>query len=263
MNAHPTAIIESGAEIADDAEIGPNAYISAESKIGAGCRISSQAHLVGKVELGARSSVGIGAIIGTDPQSVGFDPAIQSGVAIGENNVIREHATIHRSLYEGENTRVGNDNFLMTGSHLGHDTVIGDRNVIANNCLLGGHVIVGNRCFLGGGAVFHQFTRIGDLVIVQGQAALGLDLPPFVIAAGRNRVAGINVVGLRRADFDRETRAGIKEAFDLFYNRGLNLSQAQAEAEKREWQGHAADFVAFFQEKSHRGFCLQSGKGAR
>ncbi len=263
MRAHPTAIVESGAEIADDVEIGPYAFIDSRVRIGSGCRIASQAHLLGRVELGSGNQVGVGAVIGADPQSVGFDSGISSGVIIGNDNTFREHTTIHRSLYEGVSTRVGDGNFLMAGSHLGHDVTIGNRNVIANSCLLGGHVTVGDSCFLGGGSVFHQFVRLGDFIMIQGLTALGLDVPPFVIAAGRNRIAGLNVVGLRRADFDREARAAIKEAFDLFYHRGLNLTQAQERAASRTWPDPAARFVKFFQEESHRGFCLQSRRSAR
>ncbi|MCB1232639.1 MAG: acyl-ACP--UDP-N-acetylglucosamine O-acyltransferase [Verrucomicrobiae bacterium] len=263
MKAHPTALIDPAAGIADDVEIGPYTIIESGVRIDAGCRIGSHVHLLGSVEIGAGTTVGPGAIIGADPQSVGFDPAVKSGVVIGKDNVIREYVTIHRGLKDGANTRIGDHNFLMTGAHLGHDVILGNHTVIANNCLLAGHVIVGNRCFLGGGSVYHQFMRIGDFVMAQGLAALGLDIPPFVIAAGTNRIAGINVTGLKRANLDRDVRAGIKGAFDLFYCRGLNLSQALEEAGKREWRGEAAQFVDFFRQETHRGFCLQSRRGAR
>lgn len=263
MKAHPTALIDPAAEIADDVEIGPYTIIESGARIDSGCRIAGHVHLLGLVEIGSGTTVGPGAVIGSDPQSIGFDPTIRSGVKIGERNVIREHSTVHRSMYEGQSTTMGNDNFLMTGAHLGHDVTIGDRNVIANNCLLGGHVQMGNRCFLGGGSVYHQFVRIGDSVIVQGLGGLSLDIPPFVIAAGINRIAGINVVGLRRANLDRDARSAIKAAFDLFYCRGLNLTQALEEAKQREWPDEAARFIDFFQQKSHRGICLQSRRGTR
>ncbi|MCB1089220.1 MAG: acyl-ACP--UDP-N-acetylglucosamine O-acyltransferase, partial [Verrucomicrobiae bacterium] len=116
----------------------------------------------------------------------------------------------------------------------------------------------GNRCFLGGGTVYHQFMRIGDYVIVRGLSALGLDIPPFVIAAGVNRIAGLNVVGLRRGGFSTEDRAAIKKAFDLIYRGGMNLSQALAEADRQgSWEGPAGQFIDFFREKSRRGYCLQ------
>jgi len=106
--------------------------------------------------------------------------------------------------------------------------------------------------------VYHQFIRIGDFAMAQGNAAMSLDLPPFVIAASVNRIAGLNVVGLRRGGFDREARAGIKRVFSLLYAGGLNLTQALEETSRLgPWDGPAETFVQFFREKSHRGVCLR------
>lgn len=263
MIAHATAVIAPEARIAADVEIGPYSVIEAGVRIGAGCRIGPHVHLAGDIELGEGCSVGTGAILGADPQSSGFDPRTPSGVTIGARNRIREYVTIHRSLFENQRTRIGNENFLMTGAHLGHDVRLGNRNVIANNCLLAGHVTVGDGCFLGGGSVYHQFVRLGDMVMVQGLAALGQDIPPYTIAAGTNRIAGINVVGLKRVGIEPEIRANIKEAFDLIYCSGLNLTQSLAEAERRDWDDRAGRFIDFFRAESHRGICLQTRRGAR
>ena len=258
MKAHPTALISPEAELADDVEVGPYTVIEGPVRIGAGTRVGSHVCLRGDVRIGPGCQVGSGSILGADPQSVGFDPAIQSGVEIGEGNIIREYVTIHRSLYEGQDTRIGRHNFLMTGAHLGHDVIMGDHNVVANNCLLAGHVEIGHRCFLGGGSAFHQFMRIGDYVIVRGQSAFGLDIPPFVTAAGVNRISGLNVIGLRRGGFDRDARAEIKKAFDLLYRSGLNLTQALSEADSRDgWSDHARLFIDFFRVQGRRGFCLK------
>ncbi|MCB1090334.1 MAG: acyl-ACP--UDP-N-acetylglucosamine O-acyltransferase [Verrucomicrobiae bacterium] len=258
MKAHPTAQISPEANIAEDVEIGPFSLIEGPVTLAAGCRVASHVILQGDVRVGEGTRIGAGSIIGADPQSVGFDESIRSGVEIGCRNQIREYVTIHRSLYEGQSTKLGDENFLMTGAHLGHDVIAGNHNVIANNCLLAGHVMIGNRCFLGGGTVYHQFMRIGDYVIVRGLSALGLDIPPFVIAAGVNRIAGLNVVGLRRGGFSSEDRAAIKRAFDLIYRGGMNLSQALAEADRQSsWEGPAGQFIDFFREKSRRGYCLQ------
>ncbi|MCB1065441.1 MAG: acyl-ACP--UDP-N-acetylglucosamine O-acyltransferase [Verrucomicrobiae bacterium] len=258
MKAHTTAVIDPQAEIAEDVEIGAYSIIDGGAVIESGCHIGSHVHLLGRVHLGRDCRIGPGSIIGADPQAVSFDPTVDSGVWIGPRNNIREYVTIHRSLYAGQQTRMGSDNFLMTGVHLGHDASLGDGNIIANNCLLAGHVSLGNRAFLGGGAVFHQFIRIGDLVMVQGLSAIKQDVAPFTIAAGLNRIAGINSIGLRRANFGRAERNAIKRAYELVFRRGLNLSQALAEAEKSSWDEAANRFFGFFKEKSHRGFCLHS-----
>ncbi len=258
MKAHSTAVIDPQAEIAPDAEIGPYAIIEGGARIGSGCRIGSHAHLLGRVHLDRDCHIGAGAILGADPQSVSFDPAVKSGVVLGPRNRVREYATIHRSLFEGQDTRLGSDNFLMTGAHIGHDVILGDGNIVANNCLLAGHVTVGDRNFLGGGSVYHQFIRVGSGVMVQGLAGLSQDAPPFVIVTGINRIAGINAVGLRRAKFDTPTRTAIKRAFDLVYRQNLNLTQALEQADQTQWEGPAALFLDFFREKSHRGICLQT-----
>lgn len=257
MNIHPTAIVSAQAEIAEGVEIGPYTIIDGPASIAAGCRIGSHVHLLGEVTLGSGCQIGAGAIIGADPQSLGFDPAIRSGVEIGEKNRIREYVTIHRSLYEGKKTRIGAENYLMTGAHFGHDVRLGDHNVVANNCLLAGHVEVGDRCFLGGGSVYHQFVKIGDYVMVQGLGGLGKDLAPFLIAAEVNRIAGLNVVGLRRGGFTAEERQSLRRAYQLIFRSGMNLKQALEEAEKAEWQGPAIRFLEFLRNGSDRGFCLQ------
>src|SRR5947199_10599173 len=114
----------------------------------------------------------------------------------------------------------------MAGAHIGHNCAIGNNVIIANNCLLGGYVRVDDGAFLGGGSTFDQFMHIGRLVMVQGSSAFGKDLPPFVVAAERNFVFGLNIIGMRRAGFSANDRDEIKEAFKLVYLSGLNTSQA-------------------------------------
>lgn len=256
MSVHPTALVDPGATIAEDVEIGPYSIIGSQVTIEPGCRIASQVNLIGKVSIGKNSEIGIGSVIGADPQAVDFDPSIESGVRIGERNRLREYVTIHRSLDAGKQTLVGDDNFLMTGAHLGHDVILGNHNVIANNCLLAGHVTVEDRCFLGGGSVFHQFIRIGSYVITQGLTAMGQDIPPFLMAAGTNQIGGLNIVGMRRAGFDPSDRKEIKRAFKLVYSQGLNLPQALKEAAKQEWSAPAEALLTFLRAESHRGVCL-------
>lgn len=260
MKAHPTALVSPQADIADDVVIGPYAIIEGPVRLASGCRVAAHAQILGRVEAGPACQIGPAAILGGDPQALGFDPSTDSGVILGARNVIREHVTIHRGLREGAFTRLGDDNFLMAGAHLGHDVQAGNHNVIANNALLGGHVAVGDRCFLGGGSVYHQFVRLGDLVMVQGQAAIGLDLPPFVTADGANRVAGLNAVGLRRGGFSREDRQAVKRAYELVYRQGLNLQQALEAAGREEWPEPARRFLDFFRANSKRGVCLQVRK---
>jgi UDP-N-acetylglucosamine acyltransferase len=150
----------------------------------------------------------------------------------------------------------------MSGAHIGHNCLIGNNVVIANNCLLAGHVRVDDGAFLGGGSTFHQFMHIGRLVMVQGSSAFGKDLPPFVIAAERNCVFGLNIVGLRRAGLSAKNRDEIKQAFNLVYLSGLNTSQALDKAATMRFGAPAREFLDFVATSTKRGICpLKRGTG--
>ena len=255
MKIHPTAIIHPDAQIADDVEIGPYVCIEGAAIIGAGCVVQAHAVFSGSVVLGKNNRIGYGAIVGAWPQDLSFKLERDSSVVIGDNNTIRELCTIHRATGEGNATRIGNDCFLMAGAHLAHEVRVGDNVIIANNALLGGHVQIADRVFIGGGCVFHQFIRVGRLAICQGASAFSKDIPPFTLAAERNTVAGLNVVGLRRAGFDSAQRQEIKDAFKLLYKSGFNTAQALEAAQKREWSAHGREFFDFVAQAKKRGIC--------
>jgi UDP-N-acetylglucosamine acyltransferase len=250
---HPTAIIAPEASIAAAVEIGPFAVVEGPVRLGEGVRIGGHVWISGDVEIGAGSTIGWGSVVGADPQDLGFDPATCSGVRIGPGNTLREYVTIHRSASGGGFTRLGRGNFLMTGVHLAHDVELGDDNVLANNVLLAGHVCVGNGAFLGGGAGFHQFLRVGDLAMVQGNAAISQDVPPFCVAHGQNRLAGLNTVGLRRAGFDAPARSEIKKVFHLLFRAGLASGAALREAGDVAISPAAASLVAAVASPSRKG----------
>jgi len=252
---HPTALIDPQALIDPTAEIGPYVVIDGKVEVGAGCRIEAHAQLVGQVVVGEGTRIGRGAVIGAEPQDLGFDPATESSVILGKNNVIREHVTIHRSSKQGGVTRMGDGNYLMVGCHLAHDVVLGDRNVLANGSMLAGHIQMGNSTFIGGGAVFHQFLRIGDFCVIQGNGSFSKDIPHFCAAQRINRITGLNVVGLRRQGFTAEDRASIKELFHVLFCDGMNLSQAVAQATAKEWPDKARRLLEFVQAPSQKGVC--------
>lgn len=252
---HPTASIHPDARLGKGVRVGPYAVIEGPAVIGDGCVIQAHAVITGWVRMGAGNTIGYGAIVGADPQDYAFNPATESWVILGDNNRIREYVTLHRGTGEGTETRVGSHCFLMTGVHVGHNAQVADRVVIANNVLLAGHVHVDTGVFLGGGSVFHQFVHIGRQAIVQGNAAMSKNVPPFVIAALINGVVGINVVGLRRSGMDAAARKEVKDAFKLLYKSGLNTSQALAIAKEREWTEPGRTFFDFVAGVGKRGIC--------
>ncbi|MGB9476509.1 MAG: acyl-ACP--UDP-N-acetylglucosamine O-acyltransferase [Candidatus Udaeobacter sp.] len=252
---HPTAIVDPAARIADDVEVGPFSIVGSQVTIGEKTIVQSHVVIEGEVQIGAGNFIGHGVVIGVPPQDVSFSTDRKTKVEIGNNNIIREYCTIHRGTAEGSATKIGDKNFLMVGAHIGHNCEIGNNVVIANNCLLAGYVQVDDGAFLGGGSTFHQFMHIGRLVMVQGSSAFGKDLPPFVVAAERNLVFGLNVVGLRRAGFSAEDREDVKAAFKLVYLSGLNISQTLEKAATMKLGNAAREFVDFVANAKKRGIC--------
>ena len=252
---HPTTIVDPDAQIGVDVEIGPFSVIGPQAVIGQKTIVQSHVVIEGQVTIGSGNFIGHGAIIGAPPQDLSFSPERKTMVEIGNDNVIREYCTIHRGSPEGSVTRIGNKNFPMGGAHVGHNCAVGNNVVIANNCLLAGHVRVDDGAFLGGGSTFHQHMHVGRLVMVQGSSAFGKDLPPFVIAAERNSVFGINVIGLKRAGFSVQDRDEIKTAFKVLYTSGLNISQALEKGAALNLGAPAREFLDFVINAKKRGIC--------
>jgi UDP-N-acetylglucosamine acyltransferase len=252
---HPTAIVDPNAKLAANVEIGPFSIIGPH--VGIGEKTIMQSHVVieAEVAIGRGNFIGHGAIIGVPPQDVSFSAERKTKVEIGDNNIIREYCTIHRGSPDRSATKIGDNNFLMAGAHVGHNCVIGNNVVIANNCLLAGYVRVDDGAFLGGGSTFHQFMHIGRLVMVQGSSAFGKDLPPFVTAAERNSVFGLNTLGMRRAGLNANDRDEIKDAFKLIYLSGLNTSQALDKAKTMTFGAPAREFLDFVAKSKKRGIC--------
>jgi UDP-N-acetylglucosamine acyltransferase len=252
---HPSAILDANAKIGADAQIGPFSIVGPDVTIGDNTIVQSHVVIEAEVAIGRRNFIGHGAIIGVPPQDVSFSLERKTKVEIGDDNIFREYCTIHRGSPDGSATKIGDKNFLMAGAHIGHNCVIGNDVIIANNCLLAGHVRVDDGAFLGGGSTFHQFMHVGRLVMVQGSSAFGKDLPPFVIAAERNAVFGLNIVGLRRAGLSANDRNEIKDAFKLVYLSGLNTSQALDKAATMTFGAPAREFLDFVANAKKRGIC--------
>lgn len=211
---HPTAIISPQAQLADDVDIGPYCIVEGDVHLGPGVKLIANVHLQGPLQIGQLTTVYPGAAIGMPPQDVKFkqgDPT--AGVVIGARAIIREHVTIHAATRTDIPTRVGDNAFMMVGSHMGHDSAIGDNVILVNGSCLGGHARVENNATLSGMAVVHQFCRVGRFAFMSGRSGTSQDVPPFCILAERNGLAGINAVGLRRAGFPREHITALRAAY--------------------------------------------------
>jgi UDP-N-acetylglucosamine acyltransferase len=258
VKIHPTAIVDPGAQIGADVEIGPYCMISAGAVIGDRSRLQAHAVIEGSVTMGPENFVGYGAIIGAAPQDLAFDPQTQSSVEIGKGNTIREYCTIHRGTVEGSTTKIGDGSFLMVGNHIGHNCVVGNGVVMANDCLLAGYVRIDDRAFIGGGSRFHQGIRMGRLVMAEGRFTQ--NLPPFLSAA-KNEVYGYNILGMRRANFSGAERDEVKRAFKLLYRSGLNTKQALEKAAEIEFGPIGREFFDFVANAGKRGI-VSYGSGA-
>ncbi len=227
MNIHPTAIIHPNARIGEGVEIGPYSVIGEHVSIGRDTKIASHVLIEGWTMIGERNRILPFSSIGTPPQDIGYRDD-ETFVIMGDDNVIRECATIHRATTkEDRKTVIGNNNFLMAYSHVAHDCKLGNHIIMANSVALGGHIVIGDHAILGGIVAVHQFVRIGAYSIIGGQSAVSLDIPPYVSAAGnRAKLYGLNLVGLKRKGFTEPVIATLKKAYKTLFRSGLTQDEA-------------------------------------
>lgn len=236
-NIHPTAVIETGAKLAADVEIGALCHIGPEVELGRGCRLHSHVVIEGRTIVGEQCEIFPFASLGTQTQDLKYQGGSTS-VLIGDRTTIREYVTINSATGSGEATVVGNDCLIMTAAHIAHNCAVGNRVIIANCGTLGGHVVIEDRAIIGGLSAAHQFVRIGSLAIVGGCSKVTQDIPPFMLADGHPaEVRTINRVGLERAGFTAEVREALRQAYKILYRRGLALA-AGIEAVRREVPRH-------------------------
>ena len=255
---HKTAIIDSGASVGRDVEIGPFAVIEKDTVIGDGCVIGAHVSVMRYTRLGKGCRVHAGAVLGDTPQDIGFDGG-ESHVEIGDGCVIREGVTVHRGTKPGTTTEIGPGCFLMAFSHCAHNVKLGPGVILANATLLGGYVEIGERAFVSGNCLIHQFCKVGRLVMMGGGSAITKDVPPFctINPLTLNRVAGLNVVGLRRAGLNVEERQQVRRAFKILYASGKNVTQATEEIRNTIALGPALEFCDFVAQ-STRGLCAMT-----
>lgn len=249
---HPTAVISPEASVGPGVRVGPFCVIDGAVTVGAECELSPHVHLVGPLVMGQGNKVGTGTVIGSDPQHLAYKGQA-TRTEVGDFNTFREHVTIHRGSHVEGLTRVGSHNYFMAHSHVGHDGKVGSHCILANGALMGGHCELQDRVFLSGNTALHQFVRMGRLTLVIGVEGLSRDAVPFLTIKNRYTVAGVNVVGMKRAGYSASDVMTVRKAYHVLYRSDCLLREA-TERLATEFAGHplVGEMVAFIR-SSKRG----------
>jgi UDP-N-acetylglucosamine acyltransferase len=238
LPVHPTAIVDRHAELDSSVEVGPFTVIGPHVRIGAGSVIGPHVVIEGRTTLGKGNRVFQFAALGAIPQDLKY-AGEDTELVLGDENRVREFATLHIGTSAGGVTRLGSKNLIMANAHVAHDCQIGDGVVMANSSALAGHVCVEDYAVLGGLCAVHQFCRIGRHAFLAGGTIVVMDIPPFCLAQGdRAELNGLNVVGLTRRGFSPEAIARIKQAYKILFRSALSLAAAVKQT-RAELGGHA------------------------
>jgi UDP-N-acetylglucosamine acyltransferase len=263
LEIHPTAIVDSQSKLENGCTVGPYAIIEEGAILGSNCQIEAHAIIKKRTILGKEVKVGHFAVIGGDPQHLSFDSSLKSKVQIGDYVRIGEGVTVHRSIYVDGVTNIGAQSYLMGYSHVGHDGHLENEVILANGALVGGHVSIGANTFIGGGAGIHQFTRIGQGVMIGGLAEVSKDVPPNVTISGRNLACGLNLIGMKRRGISNNDTKALKHAYrSILMNGGNPLIHAAHCLEETiiSTSALAKEFVEFFLVEG-RGFVKSKSQG--
>jgi len=255
---HATAIIDPSATLAEGVEVGPYAIIGKHVTIGAGTSVGAHAVIGDWTSIGQNNRIFPQSSVGAPPQDLKYKGE-ECWTRLGDNNMVREFATIHRGTVTGTGeTIVGSGNLFMAYSHVAHDCRVGNGVVMANAATLAGHVTVEDNVILGGLVAVHQFVTIGGYSMIGGGTLIGLDIPPYMIATSGKRDAklrGLNLIGLKRRGFSDAAISNLKKAYKTLFMAGLKQAEAIAKI-RSEISGCAeVDNLLAFIERSERGIC--------
>ena len=254
---HPTAIVEDGAQIGQDVEIGPYCVVGPQAVLGDRVKLHSHVVIAGITSIGEDSMVFPFASVGHAPQDLKFKNE-PSRLIIGKRNKIREGATLNPGTEGGGmETTIGDDCLFMAGAHVGHDCHIGNHCILVNNGTLAGHVVVEDFAIVGGLSAVHQFVRIGRHAMIGGMTGVESDIIPYGSVIGnRAYLSGLNLVGLKRRGFDRETIHALRKAYRLLFAQEGTLAERVEEVAKDfENVGPVMAIISFLKAESMRSVC--------
>ncbi|MBI4209621.1 MAG: acyl-ACP--UDP-N-acetylglucosamine O-acyltransferase [Deltaproteobacteria bacterium] len=253
---HPTAIVEKGAWLDEDVEVGPYSIVGPHVKVGKGTWVGPHVVLRGRTEIGSGNKFFQFASVGEIPQDLKYKGEPTS-LKIGNDNVFREGATVHIGTPGGRGiTTIGHRNLFMACSHVAHDCEIESSVVLANSVALAGHVSIADHAILGGLCGIHQFVRIGESALIGAGSMVAMDIPPFMIAQGdRASLRGVNVIGLERRGFDSPSIEKIQKAYKLIFRSRLRLEEALKRVTEEVGDSQPVTFLVDFIRQSERGIC--------
>lgn len=255
---HPTAIVEDGAKLGAGVQIGPYCYVGPNAELGSGTVLHSHAIVKGHTILGENCELDSHAVLGGAPQVIGLAATSESRLIVGNRSVFREHTTVNTgSPAVGGITRVGDDCYIMIGSHIAHDCQIGNKVTLANSVALAGHIDVGDNVIFGGMAAVHQFTRIGRNAFIGGGAILVEDVIPFgAVMGNRAKLSGLNVIGLKRNGYSREQIKTIRQAYrGIFFGEGTFQDRVEQAAVVFVSSELGMEIVEFIRASGKRAIC--------
>lgn len=255
---HPTAIVEDGAQLADDVIIGPYCTIGPNVKLGHATKLISHVVIAGNTTIGKNSEIHPFAVLGHPPQHNQYKGE-DVRLTIGDNVIIREHVTMHPGTTMGNSeTKIGDNGLFMVGAHVAHDCLLGNNVIFSNNATLGGHVTIGDHVIVGGLAALHQFTRVGNHAFIGGMAAVPHDVIPYGSVHGNHaHLAGLNIVGLKRRGFTRDQIHDLRSAYRLLFA-WEGTFQERIEDVSKEYQHcpEVMEIIDFIRSGSNRSICM-------
>jgi UDP-N-acetylglucosamine acyltransferase len=263
-DVHPTAIVEPGAQLAEDVRVGPYCIVGTGVTLREGVRLYSHVVVDGATTIGEGTAAFPFASIGLPPQDRKYRGEA-SRLEIGRNCTIREHVTINPGTEGGGMlTRIGDKCLLLVGAHVAHDCILGDDVTLVNNATLAGHCRIGDHAILGGLSAVHQFVRIGEYGFVGGMSGVENDVIPFGSAIGnRASLGGLNIVGLTRHGFSRDAIHSLRRAYRMLFAPEGTLKERLADVED-EFGGdeNVGKIVEFIRAGGERAICTPRLKGA-
>lgn len=256
---HPTAIVSKNAQLGNNVIIGPYTIIEDDVIIDEETEIGSHCYIYRGTKIGKKNQIFSYCNLGGLPQDISFNKSLFTQLIIGDENTFREFVNIHRGTLPERPTRIGNKNYIMGNVHIAHDCVVGNENIFTQSCIIGGHVQIGYKAFISGLVAIHQFCRVGDYAIIGGLSKIVQDVPPFMMVDGNpGMIVGINIVGLKRANFSEERKRNIKNAYKILFRKNLSITNALEELKKIYPDDADIQLLINFIENSKRGIVSAS-----